>query len=227
MESVCLSLSSLINTMSFKNLMIAVMKVIFILMDWNQQINVGTWILADPEKRKFPDLLWVEERLRLDWWPSGCIIWGARLFLVCAALSSPNLWSDLTLRSLGRMGRSNRVSGRRLSCWFRFGSSMTFLSLNVWNSQWSLTFFQRHSNTFAEDTSPLLKAEVVIHVLGALHACHSSGSALSASCFRKRHAGQGRRRGLLDYSRRQSIYLTLLVKILWLQPYTIQFNLNL
>lgn len=223
MESVCLSLSSLINTMSFKNLMIAVMKIIFILMDWNQQINVGTWILADPEKRKFPDLLWVEERLRLDRWPSRRIIWGACFFLVCAALSSPNLWSDLTLRSLGRMGRSNRVSGRS---WFRFGSRMAFLSLNVWNGQWSLTFFQRHSNMFAEDNSPLLKAEVVIHVLGALHACHSSGSALSSSCFRRRHAGQGRRRGLLDYPRRQSIYLTLSVKILWLQPYTIQFNLN-
>lgn len=77
--------------MSLKNLMIVVMKTIIILMDANQQMDVGTWISADPELHSAA-ASGPTPGERLATARAGVASTsGACGFLTCTALSSPNL----------------------------------------------------------------------------------------------------------------------------------------
>lgn len=199
MKSVCLPLSSLINTMSFKNLMIAVMKIIIILMDWNQQINEGTWILAGPEKTQVLGLA-LGERVAKARLGAGCIILGACFFLICAAVSSPSLWLDFTLRSLGRMGRSNKM--------FPGGGYHADVGLvKIWFFSFLVTEMARGVSDFLPKAPwhvcwgqlSVVKSRNWNSYIGcSSRMSFSTGRVLHASCFRRLRAGQGRRKWLLD-----------------------------
>lgn len=82
---------------------------------------------------------------------------------------------------------------------------------------------------FAEDSSPLSQAEILIQILGVLNVCHPLWTVCHVPALLEGfvHTGEGGK-WFLDYPlERQSIYLTPLIKIMWLEHYTIRFNSSL
>ena len=139
MESVCLPLSNFINKMSFINLMIMVMKVMIILiMDPSQQIHVGGWILADPEKpnsRIFgPAPGGVAEARTNDRVWRHCFQSLVLSYLCRPLFCQLVIWPDP--QNLSWSGLIwQHLSGRSLSPDIGFGESVVFLFLRDRNGQ--------------------------------------------------------------------------------------------